>query len=57
MLRNSPGSARVRYALKIPRMPTSKNDAYRASCLKGVKERSTSGEATAHWNLIQIGKM
>ena len=42
MLRKNPGSARVRYALKIPRMPASKNDAYSASCLKGVYETSTT---------------
>jgi len=34
MVRKSPGSARVRSALKIPRIPTSKKDAYSGSCLK-----------------------
>lgn len=38
MLRKSPGSARVRYALKIPRIPTSRNDAYSASCLRAVRD-------------------
>ena len=33
MLRNRPGSERVGYALKMPRTPTSKNEAYRGSYL------------------------
>ena len=47
MVRKSPGSARVRYALKIPRIPTSKKDAYSGSCLKNVMETSTRGRGNS----------
>jgi len=39
MVRKSPGLARVRYDLKIPRTPTSKKYAYSGSCLKDVIDK------------------
>lgn len=40
MLRKRPGSARVGYALKVPRMPVRRKSAYRGSCLSVIYERN-----------------
>ena len=57
MLRNSPESARVKYALKMPRTPIKTNVAYKGSCLICVivrLAREDQGRRETVGNLLEL---